>query len=201
MREFLFFISIVSIIIFVLIVITRIILIIFYTRILKKYLNGIIKRVFKKESYPSTPKTDEELKRGKELEKAKALKYLLNLPGATALMNQTSLEVSKVNFLEADYKELEKDAFSKTQANSMDYDNQMENGEIIGIVKPIGKWTKKILGNRVTNLMDLTNTMKSNGNSMEHGSNYWLSRVQKQGMVKDSQRSQTMGRSRGRSDD
>ena len=67
-----------------------------------------------------------------------------------------------------------------------EYDKQQLNQQqtkIIGIVKPIGKWTKLILGQRVVGLMQHANLLKQ-----QNASGYWVNVIYAQRRSREKQK-------------
>lgn len=148
---------------FLLILLIRFILTIFFLNLIKKYqaLLSYIKSQTTKpdfEAYKNTSaKTEEERSRDqkKEIKKIKEM-------GIAIKMNQ--IEDTFQEFLE---------------------DKSMDKVKIVGIVKPVGKWTSLILGQKVTGLMQQATKLQQ-----QNDLGYWANMMhsQRKGQGRERQR-------------
>lgn len=147
MKEALIIISILSIIIFCIIAITRIVALIMLRYTIKKYKALIA--LFKKDKLPDkepiyVPNSNrpDKLYRDKDIEKKKEL-------------------------------EQEKAIFQNVQVmNNRHVEQEQSLGNIVGIVKPIGKWTALVMGEKITYLMQHAEELKRQSDK-----GYWQTKM------------------------
>jgi hypothetical protein len=171
MRNALIFITIISLIMFVIITITRIIMAIFFRYLIKKYmmLRDLIRGLDKKDDEYIPSGVNDVMYRDKDIEmkKEQEVQRLVNV------------------------KRLSKDGNEDISNDIINYERALDDDidyrkNIVGLVKPVGRWTSLILGNKVTYLMQHAETLKT-----QNDATYW----QNMRFAKD--RSKGKGRGRG----
>jgi hypothetical protein len=152
MREALIFISIVSLIMFVVITITRIVTAMFFRYLIKKYtmIRDLIRGLDKKENDYVPSGINDVMYRDKDIEikKEQEVQKLVNVKRLSK--NGEDISMDMINY-------------EKALDEGIDY-----RKNIVGLVKPVGRWTSLILGNKVTYLMQHAETLKT-----QNDASYW----------------------------
>lgn len=150
MKEALLIILGLSVILFIVITIVRIVMAIFFLFMIRKYkyLISLIKPKDKKEDSYIPSSIDDIMYRDKDIEKKKKQEL------ETQLKNVK--RIPKVG-----------------DDSGLDYD--LDRKEIVGIVKPVGKWTAMILGQKVSYLMQHAEQLKT-----QNDAGYWVNMIHAQ---------------------